>query len=95
MERLEEDRVFIGNEEKDEKYKVSPRTGPSNEDLIKKFLENRDRLDVGVYDENGNLIGFKDEWLKQELGDYYLSNDELFRYGRNIDAQRYGEYSRP
>lgn len=33
----------------------------TNEQIFEAFYKNRDKLDIGIYDENGRLIGLKDD----------------------------------
>lgn len=33
----------------------------TNEQIIEVFYKNRDKLDIGIYDEDGHLIGLKDD----------------------------------
>lgn len=41
---------------------VSSQPLPSNDDLFRASMSQRERLDVGIYDVEGHLIGIKDDW---------------------------------
>lgn len=42
-------------------YLIETEGEPTDEDIIEGFYANRERIDIGIYDENDRLIGIKPE----------------------------------